>query len=167
MYVVRMFCVEYCVSRFLSLIVLSSCEWNTQTHNKHNYFNLIPIISRNWNNVQIFLFSSFLHFDSLIDSNLNKTTIKYQIILFFRAFYFLFCFIFEDYKWKILAGRLFGGGSKALWGRALPQICKLRFGGCVGEIAFPPSRDPAKMSFFIFSRFGFFILTAIRIKFKS
>jgi len=32
-----------------------------------------------------------------------------------------------------------GGGSEALWELALPQICKMRFGSCVGEVAFPPS----------------------------
>ena len=26
----------------------------------------------------------------------------------------------DDYKWKIIPGRLFGGGSEAVWGRALP-----------------------------------------------
>jgi len=36
------------------------------------------------------------------------------------------------------SGRLFGGGSEALWERALPQIGKMRFGSCVGEVAFPP-----------------------------
>ena len=33
---------------------------------------------------------------------------------------------------------LFGGGSEAQWGRALPQIGKMRFGSCAGEVAFPP-----------------------------
>ena len=33
---------------------------------------------------------------------------------------------------------LFGGGSEALSGCALPQIGKMRFGSCVGEVAFPP-----------------------------
>ena len=32
-----------------------------------------------------------------------------------------------------------GGGSEALWGRALPQIVKMRFGSCAGEVAFPRS----------------------------
>ena len=44
-----------------------------------------------------------------------------------------------DYKWKILPGRLFGAGSEVLWGRALPQIGKMRFGSCAGEVAFPRS----------------------------
>jgi len=28
--------------------------------------------------------------------------------------------------------KTFGGGSEALWGRALPQIGKMRFRSCVG-----------------------------------
>ena len=31
------------------------------------------------------------------------------------------------------------GGTEARWGRALPQIGKMRFGSCVGEVAFPLS----------------------------
>jgi len=33
----------------------------------------------------------------------------------------------------------FGGDLEALWGRALPQIGKMRFGSCAGEVAFTPS----------------------------
>jgi len=40
---------------------------------------------------------------------------------------------------KILAERLFGGGSEALLGRALPKIGKIRFGRCAGKVAFPHS----------------------------
>ena len=59
----------------------------------------------------------------------------------------------EDYKWKIIPRRLFGGGSEGLWGHALPRVGKMRFGSCVGEVAFPPSTEPTlqfkqKMLFF-------------------
>ena len=47
----------------------------------------------------------------------------------------------DDYKWKKIPGRQFGGGSEALWGQAVQQIGKMRFGRCSGEVAFPPSRD--------------------------
>jgi len=36
------------------------------------------------------------------------------------------------------------GGSEALWGRTLPQIGKMWFGSCAGEVAFPPSYSPQK-----------------------
>ena len=34
---------------------------------------------------------------------------------------------------------MFGGGLEALWGHALPQIGKMRFGRCAGEVAVPRS----------------------------
>ena len=45
------------------------------------------------------------------------------------------------YKWKIIPGRQFGGGSEALRGYALWQIGKMRFGSCAGEVAFPCSTE--------------------------
>ena len=32
---------------------------------------------------------------------------------------------------------------EAVWGRALPEMGKMRFGSCVGEVASPPSIDRA------------------------
>ena len=47
--------------------------------------------------------------------------------------------------------RLFGGRSEALWGRAVPQICEMRFRSCAGRlIAIPPSRDMVKNIWFEF-----------------
>ena len=54
----------------------------------------------------------------------------------------------DDYKWKIIPGRLLGGSSEALWVRKLPQIGKIRFGSCAGEIAFPHSQN-AELSLFV------------------
>ena len=55
---------------------------------------------------------------------------------FFNIF-IIFSFSFYDSKRKIIFGRLFGRGSEALWGRALPQIGKMRFGRCAGEGCLP------------------------------
>jgi len=41
-------------------------------------------------------------------------------------------------------GRLLGGGLEVLLGHALPQIGKMRFESCAGEVAFPPSAEAQK-----------------------
>ena len=39
----------------------------------------------------------------------------------------------------IISGRLLWGRSESLWGRAMPQIGKMRIGSLAGKVAFPPS----------------------------
>ena len=60
-------------------------------------------------------------------------------------------------------GRLFGGGLEALWGRALPQIGKMRFGSCAWAVAFPPSSKQA----YIADANPWFILLKIEQRFKK
>ena len=39
----------------------------------------------------------------------------------------------------IISGRLLWGRFESLWGRAMPQIGKMRIGSLAGKVAFPPS----------------------------
>ena len=93
-----------------------------------------------------FLFSCFLFtgFCNFTLSSMSKSWLRLVVLKMEPS-----TFVHQEinskfYNWKNIPGRLFRGGSEALWGRAVLQISKTRFGNCVGRLPFLPPQTYIK-----------------------